>query len=90
MDAGRTYMILMIIFMVYMVIASVAMIVIVSLQKSAENNLGALTGSSESFLGKGKTKTFDQKLKRWTVGIAASMMLSSILFFVFYLLRSRL
>ncbi|HHX49507.1 MAG TPA: preprotein translocase subunit SecG [Clostridiales bacterium] len=90
MDAARIYGILMIIFMVVMVLQSIAMTVIVILQKSAESNIGALSGSTGSFLGRGKTKTLDEKLKRFTVGLAASMLISSVLFFVFFLLRSRI
>lgn len=90
MNEAQVYMILMIILMVLMILQSVALIIIVMLQKSAENNLGVLSGSSGSFFGRGKAQTFDQKLKRVTMGIAAGMLVCSILFFVFYLLRSRI
>lgn len=89
MDPNVVYMVLMIVLMVLMVLFAIAMVVIVALQKSAESGLGALSGSSDSFLGRGKAKTFDQKLKRWTIVIAISMLICSILFFVFYLLRYR-
>ncbi|MGI6594939.1 MAG: preprotein translocase subunit SecG [Christensenellales bacterium] len=90
MNAAQVYGILMIILMVFMILQSIAMIIIVILQKSAESNIGVLSGSSSSFFGRGKAKTIDEKLKRVTIGLAAGMLLNSILFFVFFLLRSRI
>lgn len=84
------YNVLSIIFMVIMVLLSVAMIIIVMLQEGNTTNLGAITGAAESFFGKNKAKTLDSKFKRWTMVIAGSILVSSILFFVIYLLRARL
>lgn len=81
---------LLIALMVLMVLLAVGMIVVVMMQSGNQNNLGAITGAAESFFGKNKAKTMDAKFKRWTVIIAISMLVCSILFFVFYLLRSNL
>jgi len=81
---------LLIALMVLMVLLAVGMIVVVMMQSGNQNNLGAITGAAESFFGKNKAKTMDAKFKRWTVIIAVSMLVCSILFFVFYLLRSNL
>lgn len=77
-------------FMVLMVLLAIAMVVIVMLQSGNQNNLGAITGAAESFFGKNKAKTMDAKFKRWTVIIAAAMLVCSILFFVFWLLLNNL
>ncbi|MBO7178683.1 MAG: preprotein translocase subunit SecG [Clostridia bacterium] len=81
---------LLIALMVVMVLLAVGMIVVVMMQSGNQNNLGAITGAAESFFGKNKAKTMEAKFKRWTVIIAVSMLVCSILFFVFYLLRSNL
>ncbi len=81
---------LLIALMVLMVLLAVGMIVVVMMQSGNQNNLGAITGAAESFFGKNKAKTMEAKFKRWTVIIAVSMLVCSILFFVFYLLRSNL
>ena len=81
---------LLIALMVVMVLLAVGMIVVVMMQSGNQNNLGAITGAAESFFGKNKAKTMEAKFKRWTVIISVSMLVCSILFFVFYLLRSNL
>ena len=77
-------------FMVLMVLLAIAMVVIVMLQSGNQNNLGAITGAAESFFGKNKAKTMEAKFKKWTVIIAAAMLVCSILFFVFWLLLNNL
>lgn len=84
------YNVLSIIFMAIMVLLSIAMIIIVMLQEGNSSNLGAITGAAESFFGKNKAKSLDSKFKRWTMVIAGSILVSSILFFVIYILRSNL
>ena len=81
---------LLIALIVVMVLLAVGMIVVVMMQSGNQTNLGAITGAAESFFGKNKAKTMEAKFKRWTVIIAVSMLVCSILFFVFYLLRSNL
>ena len=81
---------LLIALMVLMVLMAIGMIVVVMLQSGESGNLGALTGAAESFFGKNKAKTMDAKFKRWTVAIAVAMLVCSVLFFVFYLLRNAL
>ena len=80
------YMGLMIALMVIMALLAIALIVVVWLQSGNQTNLGSITGAAETFFGKNKAKTMESKFKRWTVGIAVSMLVCSILFFVFFLL----
>lgn len=82
------YTVFSIIFMVLMVLLSIAMIIIVVLQQGNTNNLGAIAGGAESFFGKNKARSLDGKFKRWTIGIAASILVTSILFFVFQILKN--
>ena len=81
---------LLIALMVLMVLMAIGMIVVVMLQSGESGNLGAITGAAESFFGKNKAKTMEAKFKRWTIIIAAAMLVCSVLFFVFYMLLKSL
>lgn len=81
---------LMIALMVVMALLSIALIVIVMLQSGNQSNLGSITGAAETFFGKNRAKTMESKFKRWTVGIAISMLVCAVLFFVFYMLNEKL
>ena len=74
-------------FMILMVLSSIAMIIVVLLQRGdASNNMSAITGGSDTFFGRNKSRSIDGKFKLATVIIAASILLFSILFFVFQVL----
>lgn len=90
MDWHLFYRVLSIIFMSLMVLFSVIMIIIVMLQQGNDSNLGAITGGAESFFGKNKAKTLEAKFKKWTILVAAAILVVSILFFVVQILNKRL
>ena len=53
------------------VIASVLLILVVLLQSGKESGLsGAISGGADTYMGKGKSTTMDQKLASWTKWIA--------------------
>ncbi len=62
--------VLEIILVVLEVIASIALIVVVLLQSGKESGLGAISGSSETYMGKNKTGGLDQILASATKWIA--------------------
>lgn len=76
--------------MVLMVLLSIGMIIIVIMQQGNNANLGAIAGGAESFFGKNKAKTLDAKFKRWTIIVAAAILVVSILYFVVQILKARL
>lgn len=93
LSAADTYVIInvfSIIFMVLMVLLSIAMIIVVILQEGNTSNLGAVSGAAETFFGRNKAKTLDAKFKRWTIFIAVSILVCSIVYFVLYLLKMNL
>lgn len=90
MDWYLFYTVLSIIFMVVMVLLSITMIIIVVMQQGNTNNLGAIAGGAESFFGKNKAKSLDAKFKRYTIWIAAAILVVSVLFFVIQILKARL
>ena len=52
------------------VIASLALVVVIMMQSSKESGLGAISGNSETYMGKGKAKSLDKKLAsatKWIV-----------------------
>ena len=74
-------------FMILMVLSSIAMIIVVLLQRGdASNNMSAITGGSDTFFGRNKSRSIDGKFKLATIIIAASILVFSILFFVFQVL----
>ncbi|HKL73429.1 MAG TPA: preprotein translocase subunit SecG [Clostridia bacterium] len=84
------YTVLSIIFLVLMVLFSIILTVIVVMQDGNSNNIGAITGGSESFFGKNKAKSMDAKLKRLTIYLAISILVTSILFFIVQILLKTL
>ncbi len=86
-DASTFYGVMMWIMMGLMVVLAIGMIVVVLLQQGTNNNLGAITGGSDSFFGKNKARTLDHKLKIVTISFASGLLVCSILFFVFAVLQ---
>ena len=63
--------ILHIVFIVMEVLASVALIVVILLQSGKESGLSsAIAGGSDTYMGKGKSSSLDQKLAKATKWIA--------------------
>ena len=56
-------------------LSSVALIVIILLQSGKEDGLGAIAGSSETYMGKNKSSSLDQKLASATKWIALAWVL---------------
>ena len=69
---------------IVMSLCSLFAILVVLFQQSNSSGIDAIGGSSETFFGKNKTKTFDSKLKKLTV---ISLILICVLSFVFYLIQ---
>lgn len=78
-------------FMILLVLASIAMIIIVLIQRGdANNGMNAITGGSDTFFGRNKTRSIDGKFKLATIIVASSILVFSILFFVFQVLLNKL
>ena len=62
---------LRLILLILEVVTSVALVVVIMLQSGKESGLsGAISGNSETYMGKGKTKSLDAKLASATKWIA--------------------
>ena len=55
-----------------LIVFSLVIIAIVLLQEGRQANLGAIAGAADSFMEKGKARTLDAALSKWTKYIAFS------------------
>ncbi|MBO4989342.1 MAG: preprotein translocase subunit SecG [Clostridia bacterium] len=76
------YMIIGTILVLCMLVASIAAIILVLMQPSNSDGIQAIQGSSETFFGKNKGKSIEEKMKKWTYIALGVLALFSILFFV--------
>ena len=79
------YMGLSITMVILMVVSAVAAIILVLLQPSNSRGIDALGGSSETFFGKNKGKSIEERMKKWTWICLAVLVVFSIAFYVLQL-----
>ena len=69
-------------FMILMMISAIAMIVIVLMQKGTNDNVGVITGVSDTYYGKNKEKTKAGILKKVTFALFAFIIVCAVICFV--------
>ena len=57
---------------VVLIIFSLLIIAVVLLQEGRQANLGAIQGAADTFLEKGRARTWDARLAKWTKTIAVA------------------
>lgn len=65
-----------------MAVAAIAAIVLVLMQPSNSEGISALGGSSETFYGKNKGQSTEEKLKKWTYICLGVLAVLAIVFFI--------
>lgn len=70
------------ILVIMMALVGIAIIVVVLMQKGTNDNIGTLSGDSETYMGKNKTQNKDKKLKIATWVLGAVIVVLSIVYFV--------
>ena len=75
---------LKIILLVFQLISCVVLTAIILLQSSKSDGMSALTGNSDSFLGRSKAATLDAKLERLTKWVAAVFVLLTLFVTMLY------
>ena len=75
---------LKIILLVFQLISCVVLTAIILLQSSKSDGMSALTGNSDSFLGRSKAATVDAKLERLTKWVAAVFVLLTLFVAMLY------
>lgn len=73
--------------MVVMLLLSVAMIIVVMMQQGTDDNVQAITGSSDSYYGKNKARSKEGILKKITLVLFCLIMVVSIIFFIISLVE---
>ncbi len=63
---------------IIMIIVSLIIIGVVLLQQGRRSGLGAISGGADTFLSKGKARTVDAVLSRWTKYIALAFFIVAI------------
>ena len=59
-----------IVFGIVLIILAVLIILIILMQEGRESNIGVISGAADSFMEKGRAKTFNAFLAKWTKWIA--------------------
>lgn len=75
---------LKIVLLVFQLISCAALTVIILLQSSKSDGMSALTGSTDTFLGRNKAATLDAKLERMTKWVAAAFILLTLFVAMLY------
>lgn len=70
------------ILIILMVLLSIAVIVVVLMQKGTSDNIGAIAGESETYMGKNKGQDKERTLKIVTCVLGGLIMVMSIVYFV--------
>ena len=84
--AYYTHRALSITMIVLMALAALTAIVLILLQPSNSSGIDALGGSSETFFGKNKGKSIEEKMKKWTWICLAILLVLSVVFCILYTL----
>ena len=53
-----------------LIVFSVLIVLVVLFQEGSQANLGVISGAADSFMDKGRAKTWDTRLAKWTKVIA--------------------
>lgn len=68
-------------FMILMLIAGIALIVVVMMQKGTNDNVGVISGASDTYYGRNKEKGKESVLKKVTFALFAFILVCSIISF---------
>lgn len=68
-------------FVILMVIACVAIIVVIMMQKGTNDNVGVISGASDTFYGKNKEKNREGVLKKITLALFVFIIVCAIICF---------
>lgn len=82
LDYGVRQQVLMA-FAILMTIACIAIIVVIMMQKGTNDNVGVISGTSDTYYGKNKKKDREGILKKITFGLFAFIIVCAIICMVF-------
>ena len=76
------YLTLSTICLILSIISAIFVIIIVIMQPGNSNGIGAVSGNSETFYGKNKSKTLESKMKKLTVISVIVLVVCMIVFYI--------
>lgn len=85
--SNELYMALSLICVILSIIAAIFVIIVVILQPGNSDGIGAISGHSETFYGKNKSKTLESKMRKLTIIAVAILMVCMICFYIVSLLE---
>ncbi len=77
---------LSLVFIILSVIAAIFVIIVVIMQPGNSDGIGAISGHSETFYGKNKSKTLESKMRRLTIIAIAVLVACMIGFYIISLI----
>jgi preprotein translocase subunit SecG len=86
MDTYAIWQVLYPTLIILMTLLSVLMVILVLKQDGNTADLGAISGNTETFLGKNKVKTRESRYKRLTIYNGIALLVTSVAFFVLHIL----
>lgn len=69
-------------FSILMTIAAIAIIVVIMMQKGTNDNVGVITGASDTFYGRNKERNREGILKKITLALFVFIMICAVICFV--------
>lgn len=90
MTAYDIYRLISLIAIFLAIVTAVFVIIVVIIQPSNSDGIGAISGHSETFYGKNKSKTLESKMRKLTIVAISILAVCMIVFTVFYQLMSNL
>jgi preprotein translocase subunit SecG len=88
-EAVAAFEVIRVILAVIIALMSIVLIAVVIIQPSGSNGVNPITGQSETFYGKNKSRTLEGLLRKLTVILAISIAVLTVLFFITILITGR-
>lgn len=83
-DQYTQYTICLEVFVVLMVLAAIAIIVVIMMQKGTNDNVGVISGASDTYYGKNKATNREGILKKITFALFAFVLVCAVICFVMW------
>ena len=80
--SNELYITLSLICVILSIICAIFVIIVVIMQPGNSDGIGAISGHSETFYGKNKSKTLESKMRKLTVIAIAILMVCMISFYI--------
>ena len=82
---ATAFSVIRLVILLIVVVLAVALIIIVCLQPTETQGLGAISGNSDTFYSKNKSKTLQGLFKRLTVIFSIALAVLTVVFFVLHM-----